>query len=104
MSNLLLKIIDKKSNKMNFDSFMTLYKKNNKDLCLKKNGIKTQHITVYLNNFLNLELYNYSIYYIIKKNNNQEKILAFCLISINASRSIEISSKKCANLFLNSHL
>ena len=97
MSNLLLKIIDKKSNKMNFDSFMTLYKKNNKDLCLKKNGIKTQHITVYLNNFLNLELYNYSIYYIIKKNNNQEKILAFCLISINEDYKIIDITLLCSN-------
>jgi hypothetical protein len=99
MSNLLLKIIDKESGNTKFNNFMTLYKKNNKDLCLTKNGKKTQNITQYLSSFLYLGLFNYSIYYIIKNNNNnKEKILAFSLISINEDYKIIDITLLCSNI------
>jgi hypothetical protein len=98
MTSLILKNINQNTSEIEFNYFMELYNENKKDLCLKKNGEKTQDIKQYLQEYSHLELFNYSIYYIIdKSNNNKEKILAFCLISVDLIHKIIDITLLCSN-------
>jgi hypothetical protein len=68
-----LVILDNKCTEEEYNEFIVQYKKNSKDLCLKKNGTKTQNILTYL---FERKLENINIYYISERKN----IIAFCLI------------------------
>ena len=84
-NNLDLLILDKKSSEQDYNNFIIQYDKNNKDLCLKKNGIKTQNIYQFIDrNYNFFKNFNYMIYYILKNN----KIMAFCLIEDDTKHKI----------------
>ena len=57
-----LVILDNKCTEEEYNEFIVQYKKNSKDLCLKKNGTKTQNILTYL---FERKLENINIYYIL---------------------------------------
>ena len=77
-----LLILDEDCSKEEYNNFITQYNKNNKDLCLKKNGTKPQNIFQFIPREYIKKFWkdmNYNIYYISEK----KKIIAFCLIKYN---------------------
>jgi hypothetical protein len=89
-----LRILDKDCSEDEFNEFIAQYNKNNKDLCFKKNGKKTQNIFQFMSkNVSHWELMNYKIYYILKN----KKIMAFCLIQDNIINKIVEVTLLCSS-------